>query len=367
MKSLGFKTAAAVGVLPAASAALKGCSLLLTTDNKPYWCNGVAWVCLVDGNASTLGGSARDTAFNSFGSGTVPVRHPAGYLYSNYFSCSADTQTNAPSHVAIQTNSDNFIRWQTNAQFKANLFVDPAFTGHVDVNASGVYLPASTNMAAATGVTGGLKVQSQGSAATAGAAFMSFHRLGAFAAHLGIDTDNQLKIGGWSLGANAYKVWNESNDGPGSGLNADLLDGQEGAYYAPKASPVFTGPASFESNDFRWKPNASGAAGISVIARNDGSNFYLLPTNAGDALGSWNALRPFSFNLSTGAATFANGLAGTLTGNASTASKLAVPRTLSVYVGIPGQPNFNSIGTAFDGTQDILIQLPRMRLCLNSV
>ena len=32
-----------------------------------------------------------------------------------------------------------------------------------------------------------------------------------------------------------------SNDGSGSGLDADLLDGQEGSYYAPLASPTFTG------------------------------------------------------------------------------------------------------------------------------
>jgi len=37
------------------------------------------------------------------------------------------------------------------------------------------------------------------------------------------------------------KVWNEANDGPGSGLDADLLDGQHGSYYAPKASPALTG------------------------------------------------------------------------------------------------------------------------------
>lgn len=33
----------------------------------------------------------------------------------------------------------------------------------------------------------------------------------------------------------------ETVDGPGSGLDSDLLDGQHGAYYAPIANPVFTG------------------------------------------------------------------------------------------------------------------------------
>ena len=37
------------------------------------------------------------------------------------------------------------------------------------------------------------------------------------------------------------KLWNAANDGSGSGLDADLLDGQHGSYYAPLASPALTG------------------------------------------------------------------------------------------------------------------------------
>lgn len=37
------------------------------------------------------------------------------------------------------------------------------------------------------------------------------------------------------------KVWHAGNDGSGSGLDADTLDGQQGSYYAPLASPTFTG------------------------------------------------------------------------------------------------------------------------------
>ena len=36
-------------------------------------------------------------------------------------------------------------------------------------------------------------------------------------------------------------VWHAGNDGSGSGLDADKLDGQQGSYYAPKASPALTG------------------------------------------------------------------------------------------------------------------------------
>lgn len=59
-----------------------------------------------------------------------------------------------------------------------------------------------------------------------GAAFMTFHRSGNYAAYFGLDTDNQWKVGGWSAGAVAHKIWHAGNDGAGSGLDADLLGGK---------------------------------------------------------------------------------------------------------------------------------------------
>jgi hypothetical protein len=37
------------------------------------------------------------------------------------------------------------------------------------------------------------------------------------------------------------KTWNQNNDGAASGLDADLLDGQQGSFYAPISSPNFGG------------------------------------------------------------------------------------------------------------------------------
>lgn len=46
------------------------------------------------------------------------------------------------------------------------------------------------------------------------------------------------------------QVWHNGNDGSGSGLDADLLDGQHGSYYAPINQPIFTGSvASIQSAD----------------------------------------------------------------------------------------------------------------------
>lgn len=56
-------------------------------------------------------------------------------------------------------------------------------------------------IAAAGGSLGALEIMT-----TSGASMIAFHRSGSFATYLGIDTDNVLRIGGWSLGAAAYKI-----------------------------------------------------------------------------------------------------------------------------------------------------------------
>lgn len=46
-----------------------------------------------------------------------------------------------------------------------------------------------------------------------GPAFLAFHRPGRYATYLGVDMDNQLKIGGWSVNA-SYRIWNEAQGTP---------------------------------------------------------------------------------------------------------------------------------------------------------
>lgn len=251
-------------------------------------------------------------------------------------------------------------------------------------------------------------------------AFQTFHIAGDTAVHFGLDgTTNDLFVGGWSKGAVKYKIWHAGNDGSGSGLDADLLDGQHGSYYAPISNPTFTNPTNsivtsqgtsgfgsfyakgsginnsymffgnvtngeqgritsdstglyfatlagastqfkventastvnyitvtgssadqppklltsgtdtniglnitpkgtgvvtiggggthFTSSDVKFK-TGTGSTGYSVIARNDGANFYLLQTASGDALGSWNTFRPFAFNLANGIVNMGEGV-----------------------------------------------------------
>lgn len=61
----------------------------------------------------------------------------------------------------------------------------------------------TATMANNTGSLGELEIQGSGAG---GAAMMSFHRPGAYAAYLGIDTDNYWKVGGWSMGSASYDM-----------------------------------------------------------------------------------------------------------------------------------------------------------------
>lgn len=71
-------------------------------------------------NVDLLDGAHLDSAYNSFGSGTIPLRHSSGYLFSNYYNMTADQTTGTATRIAVETSSDNYLRWQTPAQFITN-------------------------------------------------------------------------------------------------------------------------------------------------------------------------------------------------------------------------------------------------------
>ena len=63
-------------------------------------------------------------------------------------------------------------------------------------------------------------------------AFMTFHVGSDYAAYFGMDGGiNDLAYGGWSKGSNSNRVWHAANDGSGSGLDADTLDGQHASAF----------------------------------------------------------------------------------------------------------------------------------------
>ena len=60
-------------------------------------------------------------------------------------------------------------------------------------------------------------------------------------------------IGALSISTlNGGTAWRSNNDGSGSGLDADLLDGQHGSYYAPLSAPDFTGEVFTNASENSW-------------------------------------------------------------------------------------------------------------------
>ena len=150
-------------------------------------------------------------------------------VYAYFIAANKGAIVDADSVLINDSAAGNTPKYTTWTQIKAFLktYFDTLYGALSAANswlARNVFVGGATGnsgMATTTGSLGEIEVRGNGT----GAAMMAFHRVGSFAAYLGIDTDNQLKFGGWSAGANAYKVWHANNDGAGSGLDADLLDG----------------------------------------------------------------------------------------------------------------------------------------------
>lgn len=116
-------------------------------------------------------------------------------------------------------NSSNIGSQSVNYATSAGSCTGNAATATTATNLSGGSISATTgafsglittaaNTAAFTGANDTtLSVRSNGSAA----ATMSFHRPGVYAVNFGLDTDNVLKVGGWSMGGVAHAILHAGN------------------------------------------------------------------------------------------------------------------------------------------------------------
>ena len=187
--------------------------------------------------------------------------------------------------------------------------------------------------------------------ANANAAMITFIRDGAFGAYLGYDTSsNDLRLGGWSLGANSYRIAHEGLSNPNfSGImsaaaftnNVNVLmptpnssastaafraNGNygggfglvDGAYgismysiagalnFGFGSNTAVTSQASIDAGGQFISAGSSAykfrmiQGGYGAVWYQDGSNMYCLLTNINDQYGGYNALRPFYVNLAGG-------------------------------------------------------------------
>ena len=117
-------------------------------------------------------------------------------------------------------------------------------------------------------------------------------------------------------------------------LNADKLDGQDGSYYAPIDSPTFTGTVSLPNNTValgtqttgNYVADVSGGTGV-TITHTPGEG-----TTPSVAIGQ---------DVATSASVTFAAVTAPVVGNASTASTLQTPRTISLGGDLSGSVSFN--------------------------
>ena len=152
---------------------------------------------------------------------------------------------------------------------------------------------------------------------SSGDAAMTFHLASRHAAYFGLDSaTNDLFVGGWSKGATKYKIWHQGNDGVGSGLDADLLDGQH-RDSDNTGNTVVSRTAQGDINVRLVRQtfaNQSTISGGMVYRVNDGSDNYLRVCNSPSAIRTFlgvtgtgadtNYLRANATDTATGTLTF---------------------------------------------------------------
>jgi hypothetical protein len=136
-------------------------------------------------------------------------------------------------------------------------------TGNQTITARTVQQGSQTaTLLTATGSLGGLELQSAGASA---AAFMTFHRPGAYASYFGIDTDNQFAVGGWSAGAALanMKVGSLGVGTAASGTAGNII--ATGGFTATSAAPFFLNATTVSANyTIPTNYNASSAGPITI-------------------------------------------------------------------------------------------------------
>lgn len=181
-------------------------------------------------------------------------------------------------------------------------------------------------------------------------------------------TSNQLYIG--DNGSNRHKAWHEGNDGSGSGLDADKIDGYHASSFAlsghthsylPLAGGTMTGQiqkAGVSSNWINGRKNAmirmnsiDGYSAFASIKTTNGSweiGTYNYSSHLENLIFSYCADTDFNNgtnNIKTQIRFYNNGTIGaSITGNAATANKWAAARTLTLSGSVTGSVSIDGSG-----------------------
>lgn len=143
------------------------------------------------------------------------------------------------------------------------------------------------------------------------AAYITLHRSGVYAGLLGLDTDNKLKWGGWSVGANAYEILHAGNYVQAVRKDANNSIGAAGFTQASYAGMGNLGgttytpdPTTFSNNFVLGSNNAAFTWGAPTNANNQAFTMMVVIVNAATAgtitLSGWNAVDGDAFDTTNG-------------------------------------------------------------------
>ena len=213
-------------------------------------------------DADLLDGLAMHTGRNNEANKVVRT-DSNGYIQAGWINTtSGDNGTTAIDRV--YASSDGYIRYYTPANFRTVLDVptrggsgasgswgisitgsSASCTGNAATVTNGVYTNVNNTLTGANYFTSNLGTTSgslsspplQAYASGTNAAFMSFHRGGSYAVNMGLDSDNVLRIGGWSASANRWELDMSGNNWVASSFRSPIYyDSNDTNYYVDAAS-----------------------------------------------------------------------------------------------------------------------------------
>jgi hypothetical protein len=216
----------------------------------------------VSGNAVTAGGLAVHSGRNNEANKIVRT-DSNGYIQAGWINTTSGNEgTTAIDRV--YASYDGFIRYYTPANFRTVLDVptragsgasgswgisvtgsSASCTGNAATVTNGVYTNTGNTLTGTNlfqsnlGTTSGSLSSPplQAYATGTNAAFMSFHRGGSYAVNMGLDSDNVLRIGGWSASANRLQLdMNGNLTVAGAMYGTNFIDSDNTAYFCNPAS-----------------------------------------------------------------------------------------------------------------------------------
>jgi hypothetical protein len=171
------------------------------------------WGINVTGTAGSISGFNNPTTAAT--GNTIAYRNGNGdlearYFFAQYFNASSGNSENpAIGQIWTQSTGDNYLRKSTPAHFISQLgLITTSNYSSYALPLSGGTVTGTTYFNTSTGPTSGslsgpsLQAYSTGN----NAAYMSFHKAGNYAVNIGLDSDNVLRIGGWSAPANRWQL-----------------------------------------------------------------------------------------------------------------------------------------------------------------